>query len=168
MVTMLIKNKRGQELAHPLYLIFIFTIVAGGIIGMALVFYGNPYDVRNIESTLLLEKIADCISYGGRIDNTFISNGETIQFDFSKCHLNFSSEEKEYFYRIKIYKLDNLENSFFESRGGNINLEASCSIDEESENLPACVEKSFYSLDNLDNQYLIKILSAVRKLEQNA
>jgi hypothetical protein len=82
--------------------------------------------------------------------------------------LNISDE---YFYKISIYKVEDLENPFIDyflqKAGGNLNLEVSYAINEYSENLPVGVEESFYSLDNLNNQYLIKILAIVRKTEQN-
>lgn len=161
------KRKRGAEEVMSLYWLVILFIAAGGIIGMVLIFYGNPYDIRDIEASLLVDKIANCISYGGKINNLIISDGETGEFTFSNCHLNFSYEEDEYFYKISIYKFEDLENYFFETRGGNLNLEASYAINEYSENLPVGVERSFYSLDNVSNQYIIKILGVVRKTEQN-
>jgi len=39
--------------------------------------------------------------------------------------------------------------------------------EEEYERLAKCVDKSFYSLDELGSQYIIKILVVVRKLEKN-
>lgn len=160
-------NKRGGEEIMVLYLIAMVFVVAGGLAGMVLIFAGSPYDIREIEATLLMEKIADCISYGGRINENFILNGTAQNTNLDICHLNFEGEEEEFFYRINFYELNNLDNSFMEIRGGNLNLEASYSINEYSENLPKGAEKSFYSLDDSDNQYIIKILTVVKKFEQN-
>lgn len=162
----LFRTKRGIEEILSLYWILILIIVAGGIIGMVFVFYGNPYDVREIEATLLIDKLADCISYGGRINGITNINQGIKEFDFSRCHINFSAEKNEFFYKIVIYRIEDLENPFFETRGGNFNLESSCFM-EKTKTLPVCVEKSFYSLDELDNQYIIKVLVSVRKTEKN-
>lgn len=161
------RNRSGAEEIMSMYWLAILFIAAGGIVGMVLIFYGNPYDVRDIEASLLVDKIADCVSYGGKINDLIISDGKTGEFSFSNCHLNFSPEEDEYFYKVSIYQLEDLENYFFETRGGNLNLEASYSINEYSENLPVGTEKSFYSLDNAGNQYIIKILGIIRKTKQN-
>lgn len=161
-----LRNRKGEEVLS-LYWFALIIIVAGGIFGMVWIFYGNTYDIRDIEANLLIDKIADCISYGGKIDDSIISNGEVIQFDFSQCHLNFDGEEEEFFYKVEIYKFEDLENPCFEKNAGNLNLEAAYSINEYSENLPTGAEKSFYSLDNLENQYVIKILTVVRKIKQN-
>lgn len=159
-------NRKGEEVLS-LYWFMILLIVAGGIVGMVLIFYGNPYNVGDVEANLLVDRIADCISYGGKINESLISCSELKDFDFSQCHLNFEGEEEEFFYKVEIYKLEDLENSCFEKNGGNLNLEASYAINKYSEKLPTGAEKSFYSLDNLKNQYIIKILTVVRKTKQN-
>ncbi len=51
-----IKNKRGDKILS-LYWFAVLIIVAGGIFGMVYVFYGSPYDVREIEANVLLNKI---------------------------------------------------------------------------------------------------------------
>jgi hypothetical protein len=163
-------NKRGEgEEFISLYLIAMIFVVAGGLAGMVFIFAGSPYDVREIEVTLLIDKIADCVSYGGRINESFILNKEVQKTNLDNCHLNFGDEEEEFFYKIIFYEVGDLENSFMEIRGGNLNFESSCEVQGENEFsiLPKCVENSFYSLDNLDNQYIIKILTAVRKIEKN-
>lgn len=58
---MILKNKRGDEVL-TLYWFAIITIFAGGIFGMVYLFYGAPYDIRQIESTLIMNKVADCVS----------------------------------------------------------------------------------------------------------
>jgi hypothetical protein len=165
------RNRSGAEEIMSMYWLAILFIAAGGIIGMVFIFYGNPYDIRDIEANLLVDKLADCISYGGKINNLIISDGKTGEFIFSNCHLNFGSEEDEYFYKVSIYKVEDLANPFldyfFQTHGGNLNLEASYSINEYSENLPVGVERSFYSLDNVGNQYIIKILGVIKKTKQN-
>jgi hypothetical protein len=168
----LFRNKKGDKLLS-MYWFVILMIVAGGIVGMVYVFYGNPYDVRDIEANLLGDKIADCISYAGRINENLISYGKSVNPNFLKsCHLNFGPEENEFFYEVTFYKVADMSNPFLDYflklNGGNLNLAAGCEIQEKSENLPKCTENSFYSLDNSDNQYIIKILTAVKKTEQNA
>ena len=57
----LINNKRGDKILS-IYWFAILLIIAGGIFGMVYVFYGTPYDVREIETRVLTNQIADCIS----------------------------------------------------------------------------------------------------------
>ncbi|MCK9568297.1 hypothetical protein M0R72_05090 [Candidatus Pacearchaeota archaeon] len=159
------KNRKGDTM-FSLYWFAILLIVAGGIILMVFVFYGNPYDVREIEANLLVDKIATCVSYGGKINSSLISDGKVQSIDtLDNCHLNLS---EEYFYEITFYKVEDMVNPFLKTQGGNLNLAASCAItDEDSSNLPKCINRSFYSIDNANNQYIIEILTAIKKTEQN-
>lgn len=172
----LIKNKRGDKILS-IYWFVILAIVAGGVFGMVYIFYGTPYDVRTIEANILVNQIADCISYAGRIDTNLISNG-TIQFQKSgdeflkNCHLSFDTiewQEQQYYAEINFYKLSNLTNSILSIKAGNNNWLADCAIQdsEKQQLLPQCTQKSFYSLDDTNNKYIIKISTIVRKSEKN-
>ncbi len=171
----LIKNKKGDKYL-TVYWLVVLAIVAGGVFGMVYVFYGTPYDVREIEANILTNQIADCVSYAGKINAYLISNGKINQMtgeDFLKmCHLNFTSsewKEEQYYTEIGFYKLSDLNNPVLNVQAGNKNWLAYCDIQEnkKQENFPQCVQKSFYSLDKANNQYIIKILTVVRKAEKN-
>jgi len=169
-------NKRGGEKYLSVYWFLVLVLVAGGVIGMVTVYYGSPYDIREIEGTVLINKIADCVSYEGRIDKSFISNGifyPANEQDFLKaCHLNLSSTEwteQQYYFQVDFYKLSDLTKSVLNISSGNKNYISFCALQKQgiTRTLPTCVEKSFYSLDDLGNEYIIKILTAVRKSEKN-
>ena len=66
-----------MEKLMSVYWFVILFLVAGGVYSMVNVFYGHPYDVREVESNLLSQKIADCVSYGGII-NTEIFDAKPI------------------------------------------------------------------------------------------
>ena len=172
----MINNKRGDKILS-IYWFAVLVIVAGGIFAMVYIFYGAPYDVREIEANLLINKIADCVSYAGRINANLISGGkfnQTSGADFLReCHLVFSSgewEEEQYYTEINFYKLEDLKNPVLNINAGNNKWGIYCAIQEkkEEEKLTKCVKKSFYSLDELNNQYIIKILAVVAKTEKNA
>jgi hypothetical protein len=169
-------NKRGDKILS-IYWFVIMAIVAGGIFGMVYIFYGTPYDVRTVEANVLINQIADCISYAGKIDVNLISNG-TVQFeksgsDFLKnCHLAFDTtewKEQQYYTEINFYNLSDLTNPILAIEAGNKNWPATCVIQENGrkQTLPQCTQKSFYSLDDKSNKYIIKILTVVRKSEKN-
>jgi hypothetical protein len=170
----LIKNKRGDKLLS-IYWFLILLIVAGGIFAMVYVFYGTPYDVRGVEARILTNQIADCVSYDGKINSNLISNGiPTSNKNFlESCHLNFNSTEwdnQQYYTEIYIYNLGNLNNPILDISKGNNNWLTGCAVqgNETQVKLATCLQRSFYSIDDKDNQYIIKILSVVRKTEKNA
>ena len=171
----LIKNKKGDKIIS-VYWFAILVIVAAGIFGMVYIFYGTPYDVREIEANILTNQIADCVSYAGRINANLILDGQANSMtgeNFLKmCPLNFKSdewEEEQYYLEVKFYNLSGLDNPVLNVQAGNNNWLADCVIQEKQkqEKLPQCIRKSFYSLDDANNQYIIKILGVVRKSEKN-
>jgi hypothetical protein len=167
------KNRRGDKILS-VYWFAVLLIIAGGIFAMVYVFYGTPYDVREIEARVLTNQIADCISYAGRINSNLILNGAVVVNNnfFEQCHLNFNSNEwktEQFYINMKIYKLQDVNNPILDTEKGNLNLAVSCSVQEnkEQETLATCLKNNFYSLDDKNNQYIIKILTAVRKAEKN-
>jgi hypothetical protein len=157
-----------------IYWFAILILVAGGISAMVIIFYGAQYDVREVEATILANKIADCVSYKGII-NEEIFEEEYVSNSLKNCHLDFSVESGnnwennlQYYFKVEIFGIDDLKNSkvsFFE---GNKNLVSSCEIENENYNkLAKCFEERFYAVGEDNEQYLIKILSIVRKSEKN-
>ena len=173
MIKRLYRNKKADKILS-IYWFAILIIVAGGVFAMVYTFYGSPYDIREIEAELLVNRIADCISYTGKMNSELVSNGEfTKEGNFlDKCHIIFNStewEEEQYYTEVNFYKLENINSAVFNVKKGNNKWLTSCTIqeDKEEKRLAQCVERSFYSIDNLKNQYIIKILSVVRKSEKN-
>ncbi|VVB83466.1 Uncharacterised protein [uncultured archaeon] len=171
------KNKRGDKILS-VYWFAIIIIVAGGIFGMVYVFYSTPYDTRQVEARLLINNLADCVSYDGQINSDLFSGGTLNPSEnyLSKCHLTLNSGDLEawknneqYYMEVKFYKISDLSNPISTLKDGNNNWLPGCSVQAEKKisNLAQCVERSFYSLDALGNQYLIKILGVVAKSEKN-
>lgn len=173
-------NKKGTDRILAIYWFVVLTLVAGGVFAMVYVFYGNPYDVREIESEILAQKIADCISRGGTVNPEFFGEegfNEGIKDTFSeRCNFNFNVEEGyedtiQYFYRVEFYNVNNLVNPIFSFYGGNINWESECYIKKNNNKdyarLAKCKEERFYGVSESGTQYLIKILSVIGKSEKN-
>lgn len=175
-------NKKGTDKILSIYWFIVLTIIAGGIFAMVYVFYGPPYDVRETESEIFAEKIADCISRQGTINPDFFNgeefNQETGSTFSERCNFNFNVEdgygdkgEVQYFYKAEFYTVNNPATPFFSFYDGNTNWENDCFIkkknDKEYLRLAKCTEKRFYALDSEGDQYLIKILSVIGKSEKN-
>ena len=176
------RNKKGTDKILAIYWFVVLTIVAGGIFAMVYVFYGNPYDVRGVESEVLAERIADCISRQGTINSDFFAGGDfnqDIKNTFSeRCNFNFNVEEgygddgeTEYFYEVEFYTLKDLTTPVFSFNDGNVNWKGDCFIKKENGKdyvrLAQCTEKRMYALSKGGGQYLIKILSVIGKSEKN-
>lgn len=170
---MIIRNKKGADKVLSMYWFAILIIVAGGIFAMVATFYSHPYDIRGLEAGILNKKTVDCISEKGKLNSELFFEG-SFDKNFSDrflevCNFNFNtdSEEIQYYVEVEFYNLTNKENPMFEFYEGRINWREDCNLkEEEHENLAKCVERRFYSTHN-ENQYLIKILTIVGKLNEN-
>ena len=173
--------KKGGSKIIALYWFVILMIVAGGIFAMVYSFYNYPYDVRELEAEIMINKIADCLS--NCLSTNCELNSELFdEEEFSesyrnsfldKCSINFNveesfAEEPQYYFKIDFYKSEDLESSVFNIPKGNSNLVASCEIQEEEEykREAKCVEDGFFSF-NGEDLYLIKILTIIKKTEKN-
>jgi len=181
-------NKKGTDKVLSVYWFTILFIVAAAIVYIVAVFYGNPYDVRDIESNILINKVADCLSEREYLNEkffdekgNFLSDGETF---LKECNLNFNvenfknwNEQSQHYIEINFYEFNSDlgigQKEFDSFVVGNVNLKGDCEM--KGRNFPKCAERSFYALKktkdedvNPDKQIIVKILTAVRKTEKNA
>ena len=170
-------NKKADSKIISVYWFVVLVIVAGGVFLMVNMYYNAPYDVRGIEANLLAEKVANCIYFGGEFNLDLISEQGVFKEDFrdhfsEKCSLNLEPsgqwEKTQYYVEVKFYDYSNEEKSIFNMSEGNPNAKGDCKLKEKKyEKLVVCSEKEFYAERNEEDIYLIKILSIVRKTEQN-
>lgn len=171
------KGRKATDKVLSIYWFFILFISAAAVVYMVSTFYGHPYDVRELEANVLANNLADCISQEGKLNSGLFSNGgfnEDFKTNFlQNCRINFETEEQwkgelQYSLKIDFFRVSDTNNPVFEIQGGNLNLFSSCELqkDEVYEKLARCVERRFYSVGE-GEQYLIKILSVVRKSEKN-
>ena len=127
------KGKKGNLLS--VYWIIILFVLAAGVSWMTISFYGNPHDARAKEAGALANRIADCISQGGYLNENVMAKNFEDNF-FGECHLNFSVEDfsdwkknYQYYAEINLYKYDatsldgiNTENQILNITEGNSNL----------------------------------------------
>jgi len=163
------KNKKGAEKTISVYWFAILVIVAGAVIYMVSLVYGQPYDVRKIESEILASNVADCFSKGGYL-NEWVLTSNFNQTFLEKCNLNldspdFSQSQGEYYIEASIYDFETNALIASSIKEGNPNLKIGCGA--EGNKLPVCSEKSFYSIDREQKSYKINILTIVNKVEKN-
>ena len=142
---------------------------------MVNLFYGSPYDVREIEANILAEDVANCISPAGNLSSEVYMNGvfreDFRDFFLEKCNLTFDSsnpfEDTQYYVEVNFYKSIVLKDPDFTISEGNPNWKPDCELNpKKHKNLVRCVEKQFY-VNVKGDIYTVKILSMVGKTEQN-
>jgi len=170
------KNRKGTDKLISIYWFFILFLSAAAIVYMVAVFYNSPDDVRELEANILANNLADCISRGGElVPELFDENGwsDSSRENFwESCRITFDVEDMQgwegpqYYWSVRFYDMNGIE--VFGRFTGNLNLLSSCELqkEEEYDKLAKCVERRFYAV-GAGEQYLVKILSVVRKTEKN-
>jgi N-acetyl-anhydromuramyl-L-alanine amidase AmpD len=126
-------NKKGDKMISVYWFVILF-IVAAAVVYMVAIFYGAPKNVKEVESKLLANKVAECISQGGYLKNGILGNNYFKNNLLKECNINFSvedfsdwKEKEQYYLEVGIYKFnpslpDNIGEKVFNFSKGNINL----------------------------------------------
>tara|TARA_Y100000034_G_scaffold32108_1_gene39262 strand:+ start:1684 stop:2172 length:489 start_codon:yes stop_codon:yes gene_type:complete len=157
-----IKEKKASSKIMSIYWFAILFLVAGVIVYMVSIFYGNPYDVREIESNILINNVANCLSENGKLKDDLT---EEIKNDFlKKCSLNFNTndDEGQYYLEVEFLDFGNRNSLPFKITEGNINLKDNPNVGSIFKS-----EKSFYILNNQDEEIVVKILAVISKTKEN-
>ncbi|MCR4327356.1 MAG: hypothetical protein NUV46_02125 [Nanoarchaeota archaeon] len=167
--------KKGEKLIS-VYWFTILVIVAVGIVLMVNSYYGNSYDVREVEAEILSEKVANCIYFGGKVHPLLLTPQGVFREDFrdnfmERCSLNFDVQSEftpiPYYVGVQFLTFED-SRTFFKFSVGNNNYKSDCEIKlGGSEKLAKCVEKEFYMKTSSEKIYLVKILSIVGKTNEN-
>ncbi|MBI2004527.1 hypothetical protein HYS72_03635 [Candidatus Pacearchaeota archaeon] len=170
------KNKNGAEKIISIYWFAILILIAGAVVAMVSLFYGTPYDVREAEANIMVNKAVNCLSENGKLNSELFNENKSFNENFNlkeKCGFIFETESKsergEYFLEADFYNPENDEKILSISEG-NSNLYTDCKIAEGEKGykrLSKCVDREFYSLDSESQVYKINILSAIKKTEKN-
>lgn len=171
-------NKKADSKLISVYWFVILILVAGGIFLMVSTYYNAPYDVRKVEADILSNRVADCIYYNGQLNNELIDLKTGIfkpmfrDHFLESCDLNFKPtgqwQKVQYYSYVEFYESPNAKQSAWNLSAGNPNWKPDCDIkSKQYEKLVVCSEKEFYAPGFNGDLYLIKILSIVRKSEQN-
>ena len=149
------KNKKAQAklILSWITWLMLFIIVAG----VSLVVwshYSKNYDIRDIESELVSEKIFGC----------FVDKGVLDENQFSKPILEncLTLNEKEIYLDLKF----NDQNLNF----GDDFLKTLCESQDKGikiKHYPECLQKKYYVLDSNNNQKTFEIFVGIGKLNKN-
>jgi hypothetical protein len=150
------KNIKAEKLLS-LWWFFVLGVIAGGIVIGVLIYSSADVSIKEVEASILSEKIASCIIDNGYLkENIFESDFNIFEF----CNLNQKVFEKpsNFYFKISIYDSDSL---VFDLIKGSSSFEEDCKIQEkvEAKYFPRCSEKQETALFN-DKDMKIIILAA--------
>ncbi len=169
---MILKNKKGDKIIS-VYWFFVLFIVTAAIVYMVLSFYGEPFDVREVEADILTNKVARCLSHAGYLESNVLTGNFRENF-LEECGFNFKTENVygwgamgQYYVEINFSDFLTKKQNSPAIKKGNEELKIFCG--QKGKTMPVCIKRSFYVLDKNQGkkQYQIDILSIVRKTEKN-
>lgn len=126
-------NKQGDKIISVYWFAILF-VVAGAVVYMVAIFYGAPKNIQEVESKILANKVAECISEGGYLKENILTSDYFKNNLLKECNLNFQVEDfstwkdkEQYYLEVGIHKFDstfpeNLGENIFNFTTGDINL----------------------------------------------
>ena len=98
-------DRRGADKFLSIFWFLILFLVAGAIIYMAFLFYGSPFNIRETEGQILGDRIADCLTNKGYLNDVIFSpefkNNFLATEDFSDW-----KNKAQYYAGVEIYNFD--------------------------------------------------------------
>lgn len=163
----MLSQKKGAEKILSVYWFAILILVAGAIVYMVSAFYGQPYDVREMEANIMINKVAECLSEKGILKYELNEDFEKEFLDICKLNFNTQDEQEQYYLEIEFSNFETSQILDFKIVKGNINLKNSFDEIKESNSFVE-LSKSFYVLDNGGQELIVKITSIIGKENKNA
>ncbi len=158
-------DKKAGERVLSFYWMIVFVLITIAVVSAAVLFYGSPLDVREVEARILSDKILECISNNGNLNNAAISSlnedGSNLE---AVCKLNFADSgysENQYYAEINIENGKSI--SFNKQNSGA--FKNFC--DSDDRNLPICHSEIIFLLDG-NNLRKVSLLTSISKIKQNA
>ncbi len=161
-------NKKGGERVLSFYWFLIFGIIAIAVVSGVFIFYSAQTDVRKVEANILADRVINCFVEKGKINaenfNGAKQNGIETTCDFSFKDENYRQSESEQFY-VKVSLTKNGAREEIKTRMST--YEGFCGQEKSKKNIPLCAEKKVV-VSGEEGYVLLEVLTAVRKVEQNA
>lgn len=162
------KNKKAGTRLLSFYWLIIFVIISIGIVSATVIFYGDPFDVRQVESRILSDKIIECIIEDGQLKQDVWDglnrDGTNLQ---EICNLDFQKQGydlPQFYVEVKVSNEEGKEVIYDE--GGLGRYKAFCVAD--TRNYPICHKEKLFVLDQVNNEFTeVNIFTSVAKTKQN-
>ncbi len=154
----LFRDKKAGEKLLTIWWFFVLALVGGGIVIGVLIYYSGEIDVRKLESELLADRILDCLSEQGNLNEEFLKDDFDI---FQGCSLDKEVIENSgnFYINVSLYDLDG--ESIKEITKGVGSFEVNCKL--EGGDYPKCSGKEIFVFDSLGEKLKFKILAGTNQ-----
>lgn len=99
-------NRKGGEKLLSIWWFFVLALIGGSIVAGVIIFYGAEIDTRKLETDIMSEKIVNCISEQGFLNENMLNKNFDV---FKECSISKGLVNKggEFYLRISIYDEQN-------------------------------------------------------------
>lgn len=95
-------NKKGTEKILSIWWFFSLGIIAAGIVLGVLIYYSEDVDIRELEADILSERILNCITEQGYLQD-FAVSGLTNEILYENCNLDKEMFDTDnYYFKLMI------------------------------------------------------------------
>ena len=162
----LMGDKKGAKYLS-IWWFFVLAVIAGGIVAGVFIHSAAASDVRELESDILITKVADCLIQNGKINSKLLEENFDI---FKECKLSEKViKDGKHFLKIEVYNYDDCEaadkvleceNSLVKDKYkyGTPDFENQCKLGE-GRNFPVCSQKIFYVYEG-DRRLVLHIFTS--------
>ena len=128
-----LRSRKGAEKVMSVYWFFILVLVAGTIVYIVSILSAKPYDVREIESGIFSNQIADCITQNGKLK--YDLNQDLKDNFLNICHLNLDTGDNngQYYINLEFYNFQTSEKIDYGIEAGNPNIRDAFDLGSNSE-----------------------------------
>ena len=157
-------NKKADERYLSPWMFIIWGLIGVAIVAGVIIFYSSSLDVREEESKILLNRVADCLVGVGNVNENYFKE----DFDFyQECNLNKEIFEsgKLYYVGIIFYNSSGQEIKDFRKEYGVLSWKTLCDYQKgkTESNFPQCSQGILYAA-NSSQDFRIKIIAGSNQI----
>jgi len=149
-------NKKAVEKIFSLWWFVSLVIVGAAIVVVVLTYFGTAVDTRDIEASMLQEKIMDCIVKNGYLKQEIIKMDKENFLEFCKINKNLFGKNSVYLINLTIYNSTKHEQFSFIT--GEKSYQQDCAISQRitAKSYPFCISSNeaaiYFNLEKFEKE----------------
>tara|TARA_Y100000310_G_scaffold339732_1_gene433363 strand:- start:1656 stop:2150 length:495 start_codon:yes stop_codon:yes gene_type:complete len=150
-------NNQGKLLS--IWWFFVLTVIGAGIVIGVVIYYSADLNVKEVEASILAERVMDCIVDNGQLKEVVLDK----ELIFEECYL-----DKKVFGEASNFYFEVFINEESIVQVGDASFEKDCEIERKvrTYNFPKCAEKSQIVLNNNNERVNLLVLAGSNQKEK--
>lgn len=153
-------DRKGEERYMFPWMFVAWGFVSIVVIGVVVLFWGAEADIRGEEAELLAERLGDCLSEMGKINEEMLKPGVNV---FEVCRLDSAilRDSGDFYFRISFLDAESAREIREPIEVGNFELELECELTKRGKSSARCdKEVIFVSRESDGSDIAVEIVTA--------